>query len=121
MAQRSDAEAIDTWHPRQYLRPCLLLLLAENAAHGYDLLEKLREFGLERDAGGLYRTLRALEHEGLVASEWEASASGPDRRIYWLTSLGRERLNACTRGLSDTQDSIDRFLKRFGALAWEPL
>ena len=120
MALSSDAEAIDTWHPRQYLRPCLLLLLAESTAHGYDLLEKLREFGLERDAGGLYRTLRAMEHEGLVVSEWEVSAAGPDRRTYRLTPRGRERLHAWTRGLSDTQDSIDRFLTRVDALAWEP-
>lgn len=121
MALSFGSEAADSWHPRQFLRPCLLLLLGESTAHGYDLLEKLRDFGLERDAGGLYRTLRAMEHEGLVVSQWEASSAGPDRRIYSLTDRGRRRLHDWTRGLAETQQSIDRFLKRFGALAREPL
>src|SRR3954451_24924718 len=69
--------------PRNFLRPCILLLLRESPAHGYDLLERAQAFGFTRnDPGGLYRALRALEDEGLVKSFWEPSAQGPDRRIY---------------------------------------
>lgn len=103
---------VETWQPRQFLRPCLLLLLRESAAHGYDLLERLRDFGLERDAGGLYRTLRAMEHEGLVRSEWEASSSGPDRRRYRLTGFGAAQLGAWASGLEQTRRSLDAFLER---------
>ena len=57
--------------PRSYLRPCLMLLIAETPSHGYDLLERLEELGLgATDPGGLYRTLRAMEREDLVKSEW---------------------------------------------------
>ena len=69
--------------PRNFLRPCILLLLREEPAHGYDLLERLRPLGFTRDdPGRLYRALRALEEEKLVRSAWEPSGTGPDRRIY---------------------------------------
>lgn len=103
----------ESWQPRQFLRPCLLLLLRESPAHGYDLLERLREFGLERDAGGLYRTLRAMEHQGLVASEWEPSSAGPDRRRYRLTVRGEGRLEAWAGGLQEMRESLDSFGDRF--------
>src|SRR4028118_363495 len=46
--------------PKNFLRPCLLLLLREHPAHGYDLLERLRPLGFNRDdPGRLYRALRA--------------------------------------------------------------
>ena len=112
---------IDSWQPRLFLRPCLLLLLRESTAHGYDLLERLRDFGLERDPGGLYRTLRAMEHEGLVASGWESSTRGPDRRRYRITPRGGAQLRAWAAGLSDTRESLDRFLTRFEAPAVEPV
>ena len=31
--------------PRNFVRPCVLLLLREHPAHGYDLLERLKVFG----------------------------------------------------------------------------
>ena len=49
------------------------LLLSEGQSHGYDLLVRLADFGVKVDPGGLYRTLRAFEREGLVRSRWETS------------------------------------------------
>ncbi len=50
----------------------LLVSLAARPTHGYELLERLPGLsGEERvDVGNLYRTLRSLENEGLVTSEW---------------------------------------------------
>jgi PadR family transcriptional regulator, regulatory protein PadR len=100
--------------PRSFLRPCVLLLLREAPAHGYDLLERLRAFAFTgSDPGGLYRTLRGLEQEGLVQSAWEASASGPDRRIYQLTRAGMEDLHAHVGALAETRRVLDRLLSRY--------
>ncbi len=101
--------------PRNFLRPCILLLLREQPAHGYDLLERLRPFGFLRDdPGGLYRTLRALEQEGLVSSAWEPSSVGPDRRIYQLTRAGMKELHRGARELVEARDRLDLFLARYG-------
>jgi poly-beta-hydroxybutyrate-responsive repressor len=100
--------------PKNFLRPCLLLLLREQPAHGYDLLERLRPLGFSRDdPGRLYRALRALESDGLVHSAWEPSGSGPDRRIYELTRPGMEALHDAVQSLLATNAIIGVFLSRY--------
>jgi poly-beta-hydroxybutyrate-responsive repressor len=107
--------ADDAFLPKSFLRPCVLLLLREHPAHGYDLLERLRPFGFSgHDPGGLYRTLRGLERDGLVRSGWEPSQSGPDRRIYDLTRTGTEALHRNAKALVATRDVLDRFISRYG-------
>jgi PadR family transcriptional regulator, regulatory protein PadR len=101
--------------PRNFLRPCLLLLLREHPAHGYDLLERLRTFGFPGDdPGGLYRALRRLERDGLVSSSWEPSRSGPDRRSYRLTRAGTEELHRRAKELAALQETLVDFLSRYG-------
>lgn len=104
--------------PRNFLRPCLLLLLAERSAHGYELLEQLVALGMDQtDPGGLYRALRAMEQEQLVHSSWERSASGPPRRIYSLTAEGQEWLHAWAGSLRGVREVLTRFLERYERMA----
>ncbi len=100
--------------PKNFLRPCLLLLLREHPAHGYDLLERLRPLGFNRDdPGRLYRALRTLESDGLVRSVWEKSSSGPDRRMYELTRQGMEVLHDSAKALMATDQILGVFLSRY--------
>ena len=100
--------------PRNFVRPALLLLLLEQPAHGYELLERLQPFGFRRpDPGGLYRNLRALEDDGLVHSAWQRSSTGPDRRTYELTRAGREQLHVHAKALAATSHTLQVFLSRY--------
>jgi poly-beta-hydroxybutyrate-responsive repressor len=100
--------------PKNFMRPCLLLLLRERPAHGYELLERLRPLGFNRDdPGRMYRALRSLENDGLVRSAWEKSSSGPDRRTYELTRMGTEVLHESARALAATHDILGVFLGRY--------
>lgn len=100
--------------PRNFLRPSILLLLREEPAHGYDLLDRLSPLGFNRDdPGRLYRALRALEDEGLVKSAWEQSDAGPDRRIYELTRPGLARLHASAKSIAEARDTLGAFLGRY--------
>lgn len=110
-------DAASSGMPRSFLRPILLLLLAEGSSHGYELLEQTSQLGLERtDPGGLYRTLRAMEQEGLVTSWWEPSSSGPARRTYELAPDGRDWLHASAGALRETVRHLHDFLARYEAL-----
>src|SRR3954449_11311397 len=100
--------------PKNFLRPCLLLLLREDPAHGYDLLERIQSFGFDgSDPGNLYRALRALEKDGLVRSVWEASDSGPDRRTYEITRKGMEELHETAKAIAAGHETVAGFLSRY--------
>lgn len=102
--------------PKNFLRPCLLLLLHESPAHGYDLRERLRPLGFSRDdSGRLYRALRALEAAGLVRSTWHSSSGGPDRRTYEITPAGEARLVDAAEELKTMYAILDTFLGRCDA------
>lgn len=109
--------------PRNYLKPCLLLLIAEEPSHGYDLLERLEELGMgATDPGGLYRALRAMEREELVRSEWETSEAGPARRTYSLTPDGSDWLHAWAGALRESRRLLGRFLSRYeSAVPTDPM
>ncbi len=107
--------------PRTYLRPCLLLLLSEGESHGYDLLEQIRALGLVgADAGGLYRTLRAMERDGVLRSWWEPSDAGPARRTYEITDDGRRALRVAMDSLEETQRLLTQILVRHDQPLSEP-
>lgn len=103
--------------PRNFLQPCLLLLLRERPDHGYDLAVRLRPMhDGEGDAGGVYRALRALERQGLVLSEWETSDVGPARRTYHITPAGQACLEAQVLVLGHVHEALHVFLERYAAL-----
>jgi PadR family transcriptional regulator, regulatory protein PadR len=90
----------------------VLSLLARGPTHGYELLERLpRLVGEERvDVGNLYRALRGLEEERLVASEWRADLPGPTKRTYTLTDEGRALLDSWRDSLAVLRDDLVSFL-----------
>jgi DNA-binding PadR family transcriptional regulator len=95
----------------------LLLLLAERADHGYDLVARLSVFGLESaDAASTYRALRGLEGNGSVTSCWTPSPAGPARRVYHLTSFGRVLLAEYGQRLRQDQIRVAGYLRRLDAV-----
>src|SRR5919201_4465260 len=115
-----------TRHPRRhgwavharverFTEPALLLLLRDRPAHGYELIESLGELapGRRVDMGNLYRSLRAMEAEGLVRSEWDADAPGPAKRRYELTPAGTRLLQHWIEALMEAQQRIDAFISRY--------
>jgi PadR family transcriptional regulator len=101
----------------RFVEPSLLLLLRERPLHGYELLDRIPELGVEGrvDIGNLYRLLRALEDEGLVRSEWSADLPGPAKRTYELTDEGRRLLDRWAEALERAQGTIGSFLDRYQA------
>ncbi|MFN2169440.1 MAG: PadR family transcriptional regulator [Anaerolineae bacterium] len=93
----------------------MLLILHQGPAHGYTLIEQLREFGLtDIDPSAIYRALRDMESEGWVISSWdEEQTQGPPRRVYHLTALGDEVLRWLTQDLRGTRTMIDHLLSTY--------
>lgn len=106
-------EGPDAGLPRHYLRACLALLVGEAPAHGYEMLSQITELGLAgTDPGGLYRTLRTMESDGLVESYWQDSSAGPLRRTYRLTPIGADWLERWAGVLAESHRHVSVYLRR---------
>ncbi len=64
-------------------------------------------------AATIYRTLRNMEEEGLVVSEWVTGESGPPRRIYEITRDGEDRLHAWVANFEDRKKALESFVERY--------
>ena len=102
--------------PKNFLQPCLLLLVLEQPGYGYDLVGRLKPLGINDDAASVYRALRLLEHDGAVTSSWRTSETGPARRVYNLTETGETMLRQWVAALEDTSMSLARWLDRFALI-----
>ena len=105
---------------RRFLRPVVMLLLAEQPMHGYELMGRLKEFGIGQggmDPSLLYRLLRILERAGLAESSLDDSGSGPARKVYSLTPEGMEVLDMWAANLDEVSDLLDRFKERHARLS----
>lgn len=99
----------------RFVEPLVLLLLSEKGqSYGYDLLEDLAEHALTDatiEKGALYRTLRQLERNGNLKSEWETERGGPARRVYRLTPEGSRHLDEWAAVLEHLSESMNRFVR----------
>lgn len=104
----------------RFIAPGVLLLLADGPSHGYHLMSRLDEVyprsGRLPDPSSFYRVMRAMEGEGSVGSSWEADRGGPARRVYTLTDVGREQLDAWSLSIQRDVDAAQRFLRAYAQL-----
>src|SRR5919107_1401293 len=78
--------------PRGDVRAAVLLLLAEQPMHGYQLMQAISERSGGRwtpSPGAIYPTINQLEDEGLVGVTADAG-----RKLATLTDAGREQATA---------------------------
>ena len=67
---------------------------SDESMYGYQIAKSLEPGDADPiiKQGALYPVLRSLEKSGLLASSVEPSVSGPPRKYYTITDLGRETL-----------------------------
>lgn len=98
----------------RFVEPIVLLLLKKKGqSYGYDLAADVPEYSFtdaEIERAALYRTLRNLEKNGNVKSEWETDTGGPARRIYKLTRQGERHLKEWADVLEHVSRSMGRFV-----------
>jgi poly-beta-hydroxybutyrate-responsive repressor len=95
--------------------PFVLLVLLDGRSYGYEIRSRLEGYGFHKSAseGVLYRLLRGLEDQGLIASEWDTAGNGPARRYYGLTPAGRERLAQSAEQLRRQARRLEQFFELF--------
>ncbi len=71
----------------------ILKLLCKEPKHGYELAENLNKIlNINIPRQVIYFILRKFERMGLVRSEWSIKTENRPKRIYYITSEGKEFL-----------------------------
>ena len=98
----------------RWIEPFVLLLVAQGPTYGYKLIGELDALGVAPegiDPGMVYRTLRTMDADGLVTTEWGLGADQP-RREYRLTEDGACALRDWMDVMSERKRLIEHFLER---------
>ena len=91
-----------------------VLARARQPMYGYQIVKRLEQTGagvLSDKQSALYPVLRNLAAGGLLDSEVEPSVTGPPRRYYRITPLGRRVLREWSLAWIDTRDFVDVVLE----------
>ena len=90
-----------------------VLARARTPMYGYQIAKRLEQTGggvLSGKQSALYPVLRNLAAAELLESIVEPSVTGPPRRYYRITPLGRRVLREWSLAWVDTRDFVDSVL-----------
>jgi PadR family transcriptional regulator, regulatory protein PadR len=96
---------------RGVLDLCLLAVMDEGPAYGYEMTKRLRSRGLSIvGEGSIYPLLGRLERERLVETYRAASNGGPPRKYYRPSRDGHRALAAGVSEWRTARDAVDAVL-----------
>jgi PadR family transcriptional regulator, regulatory protein PadR len=85
---------------------CILHIISRGEVYASDMLEELTSARIMVVEGTLYPLLTRLKNAGLLDYKWVESTSGPPRKYYLLTELGRSSLTALDETWVELSDSV---------------
>lgn len=91
----------------------VLAVVQDEDGYGYDIVRRLRDGGLaEVGDASVYGTLRRLYAAGALTSYVVPSESGPHRKYYGITPIGRDQLARHRSDWRDFSSTLDGILDR---------
>ncbi len=88
----------------------ILRIIDADKVYVADMLRKLADTEFATQEGTLYPLLSRMRRDGLLEYEWQESESGPPRKYYGLTALGREQLEE----LNEYWKTINKTIQQLG-------
>lgn len=97
------------------LEGCILAALSKAPTYGYEITERLSDYGFGQIAEGtIYPLLLRLEKNGLAQAEYRASEVGPNRKYYALTDKGRAELQNFLASYRELTAAVNKLLADTG-------
>ncbi len=91
---------------------CILHIISRGEVYASDMLEELTSAKIMVVEGTLYPLLTRLKNSGLLDYKWVESSSGPPRKYYVLTEIGREFLTSLDQTWIELSDSVHAIVKK---------
>ena len=93
------------------LEGCILKIIDNNETYGYEVCEKLLQYGFkEITEGSVYPILIRLEKKQLIYSIMKPSPLGPMRKYYYLEDSGRQELKGFITAWNEIKQNIENVL-----------
>lgn len=86
---------------------CILHIISRGEIYASDMLDELTSARIMVVEGTLYPLLTRLKNAGLLDYKWVESTSGPPRKYYILTELGRNSLEALNDTWQELAESVN--------------
>lgn len=83
---------------------CILSILEKKEAYPSEIIDQLKAAKLIVVEGTLYPLLTRLKNAELLSYRWEESPSGPPRKYYVITKMGKAFLEE----LKDTWNELNK-------------
>lgn len=93
------------------LEYCILAIISEKEVYASDIIFQLKEAELIIVEGTLYPLLTRLKNDNLLSYRWEESKSGPPRKYYEITELGKTFLQELDEGWKNLVESVNAISK----------
>ncbi len=91
---------------------CILHIISRGEVYASDMLEELTSARIMVVEGTLYPLLTRLKNAGLLDYKWVESSSGPPRKYYVLTELGRSSLSSLDVTWAELSDSVHAIVEK---------
>ena len=90
---------------------CILATLSGGDAYPTEIIERMKDAKLVVVEGTLYPLLTRLKNMGLLSYRWEESTSGPPRKYYKLTPVGKQFLKELETTWDELVKSVHKITK----------
>jgi len=90
---------------------CILSIISGKEVYASDILDELKTSELIVVEGTLYPLLTRLKNEGLLSYRWEESKSGPPRKYYEITEIGKTVLLELDNSWKELVNAVDNITK----------
>jgi PadR family transcriptional regulator, regulatory protein PadR len=91
---------------------CILHIISRGEVYASDMLDELTSARIMVVEGTLYPLLTRLKNAGLLDYKWVESTSGPPRKYYILTELGRTSLTALNETWQELSASVHTIVEK---------
>jgi PadR family transcriptional regulator, regulatory protein PadR len=98
------------------LEYCILHIISRGEVYASDMIDELTQARMIVVEGTLYPLLTRLKNAGLLEYKWVESKSGPPRKYYKLTEMGKDFLHGLSDTWSDMIKSTEMITSRKGIL-----
>ncbi|WP_312939392.1 PadR family transcriptional regulator [Oscillibacter sp.] len=102
------------------LEGCILKVISQKETYGYEISEKLQEYGFSNiSEGTIYPLLLRLEKNEFIISKYLESPVGPKRKYFSISKSGKEEMDCFYSNWIQLENAVNKLFQNGGS-SYEP-